>query len=1858
MDLIEILRRILKTKNELRDILGETDNISRYPVAIHNALASRYNAGYRVGYRDRYEELTELEDGWVTGPEEILPYDLDDTYYEEFTTEILTDIMKDVLNYKLLMKDELNDYYDTPTVGDEFRLYPEYLASLLEVAYNAGVTDGSIAADDAVEGDEEVDVPTASFSDNKFQMTTEQDDAALWYKVDIDGIDTRYSGPVIISDDCTIYYWAQIGRSKAGSSINCTWSSSGLQAFVYPCTFIQEGNYVKIDCSTNGAVIEYKIDSSEWKSYYAPVLVSSRDQTITARAFYSNEYSKKSVYSISHSTTEVTRPADVQCTMTESSGVVTVTLTCATSGAAIYYSVNESMGYYNLYNGPFTQTGDYFLIYTYSQLNGVESPHRLVYKWDGSYSDNNTVSPVQFVDDSSSLTLYTVTSGASIHYRFGATGEYETVNQNQVTFQLDNAVQVYAYATASGLTQSPITSHWFTPFSGYGGGNGIPKPTMVINGNVVTIYSSLTVRYTIDDSDPRTSGGTVMVYNPQTGIVLETTTTIKAVAVTSDGRFSELAVGVFTPFSDITNGGSGSEWNGGGGEGGGPDTPSEWTNQDWFYVTGASAITIDSGAAPIYISEEGTYQWTINYGPNITLDETKKFYMKGSVNRVVAFSGSDVKIGGDVRSLKTNGTSITTDCNFTGLFRDCAGLKSAADLRCAVISPMANQFKEMFAGCISLTAAPLYMLSALSNVYPSACERMFYGCTGLRNTPAFNFTVIQDKGCYEMFAGCSNIVDASGSRFTLNVAASDGMAYCFSGCHSLVNTPYIECGTTALELFKGCFNGCSSITDVNTTMYLTSKTVAVSCYEEMFKDCTSLISFGSLPATVASDSCYKDMFSGCYSLSDFGGIGLTTLAATCCSGMFRDCSSLTSSPVLNADKLGGSANRNCYKDMFNGCSRLSRIEAHFTTEPLEGWWTDNWVTGVAASGTFVQGPDATWEKYGHYAIPTGWRIEKAANVGIIESINVDASGLVYIKASNADDIYYTYSDSANYDASQCTIPYEGPFQLNKSCYISACCENSDGIRGTVTCVWLKLVLPGLVISCSDNEVTIYTPYDFEYPQIEYQLYAINTRENPETGWTNYSGPFKIEKSQSIAARGRTNAGEVSDIYWADILYGVNAPVIEFTATQFYCTISYPNPDILQSLWYKINDTVVDTSTIETTWTRYTAPFTVRSYIDETHPTVIVTAIAKVTVEGVTGWSSAASVEKSKESSVTLPVPVLRMVDENTSNNVILSIDGVDYPTWDKTATKIAYRFDAKEPKYYTQIFSTAESGLAFSGYVTVYARAESGNVFGDWLKYTLTFNSGLTEFDFESPIISVIEVNDSYYNLSINPPMWIQQDEYGVQHTINTYFRMDVLEHTPDFTSTPYSNWTQWQAAWGSVGGVQIDNRIKKAAIYCYSTDDISTKWADPGNNTNPFIFENAFAIDEFDAPTITFVKQGNQYKIVMTNQFGLRIDTYKFRAENTAWGSGAVNPNKYDDWTTCGNNGELLDAELGYGEFYGYYTYRGIDSHINEVPVVFENQDVVTTLMPPIISVTWDEGKQLNFLKLTNTSNNGVWLQYRITNCEWNGGVVNTHKYDDWKICSLYGESLSEYLMSGVIEARTYLDASHISDVATQNYTNGWIQPLSAPHIYMIDETSTGNHGFRVVNDNKYAQNFFYIENAVWDGYETNPHKYDNAQICYIYENDLDQHLISGTIVYYSTWGGETTDPERLDFVFESNIDTTPPTIVVTKNASSGTYTCTITSNATFMNYPRVKWHMIDMEYDGSPDSATATYYQSWSGDRFKIEQLMSNRMSFSFEIRANVIAGTIEAYSTDETNTMQTAQQGYHETHMTQYFFNINDF
>ena len=118
--------------------------------------------------------------------------------------------------------------------------------------------------------------------------------------------------------------------------------------------------------------------------------------------------------------------------------------------------------------------------------------------------------------------------------------------------------------------------------------------------------------------------------------------------------------------------------------------------------------------------------------------------------------------------------------------------------------------------------------------------------------------------------------------------------------------------------------------------------------------------------------------------------------------MFSGCIALTQAPKLPATTLVNY----CYAYMFNGCTNLNYIKC-LATNPSNGIFnllTNNWVNGVAATGTFVKHPDATWKTYAS-GIPTGWTIEDAV-LSTVHTASVLLDGSVTIDLpESSPDVY-------------------------------------------------------------------------------------------------------------------------------------------------------------------------------------------------------------------------------------------------------------------------------------------------------------------------------------------------------------------------------------------------------------------------------------------------------------------------------------------------------------------------------------------------------------------------------------------------------------------------------------------------------------------------------------------------------------------------------------------------------------------------------------------------------------------------------------------------------------------------------------
>lgn len=1791
MELIQILNDILTTKNEVKSILGENDNIARYNISIHNLLAEKYNEGYTEGYRDRWYTLTGQTVN-MDGPAQKKSYSLSNSYYTEYTPSVLTDIMRDVLNYRKAMRDDLNEFVsgDDP-VGESFGTYPDYLRFLIVEAKSYGYDDGEEDADDDYEGSEEVEIPVINYENNTFTLSSEQGDAMIFYKLGEKGIYTKYEQPVTISEDYDIWYYAKLGGSKSDPIYySVEYVEDGNVSFTNPPVITQEGDYVYINTG-NDADIEYAIDNQSFRTYMGPVLVTSAEK-VYARAIRNYMVSNTVSIDITFDEDPVERPENVKCYFDydEDTFKLTMTLSCNTPGAEIWYAVSKEDGYYREYSSPVENIVQRnFTVFVYSELDGVESKNRLCYRF--TVFEDNTVAPVQFVQTGSNLYLYTTTQGAKISYRYSNYSEYTNTSVGSLEVTPPKNVYVYTFAEKDGNYSQ---ESWYK-FNDEGSGKTPDKPVITFHqNNTVSISGSGLIKYSTDGKDPNVSGN---VYDGP--FEIKEKTTVGAVSV-NGSYVSDIAWGTFTPYSNIEGGGSGYV-----------------TESDCFYISGCSEFTW-SGNSLYYSIDRVNWSAAQSTG-RTTLNPEVRTYFKGNINKFTPILGQ-AKIGGNILSLIYADQFINkTGGQCSGLFENATGLYDSSELIIPHESLGEGEFQNLFYGCKNMTKGPEKL--KFKKVGYLSCFQMFKGCSSLEAGPDFTFNEIDDRGCMWMFDGCSNMRTVG--KFDLTVLGEEGLSACFNSCYNLADISLkINANSVGINAMQGCFSSCRSLVRPDIILNINELSDGA-CYG-MFKSCSGLVSGPDITATILGNSSCYEMFRDCIKLKDIGFLAANTLSDKACMRMFYGCSSLVSGPELKTVYL--TDYYDCYKEMFYNCSSLRYIKALFLNNPGNGKNTANWVYGVAGSGTFEINEQATWSSLrGVNAIPQGWTVKNSANVGDIKSITL-FNGLVTIKATNSDDIYYSVSDESDLEVEN-MVKYNGPFEVWDDCYVNACCKNSYGIWGYPVSKKIDFVYPGLVVSVSDNYVKIYCPYSYEYSSVQYQLYEYQNTANLIQNWTVYNGEFLIDKNYTVVCKGQNAAGNWSDTFTYDVLYGINAPVIEFVkgGGNTWVQISYPNPELTPVLYYKINDLTVGTP--PEGWTQYTGTFKIDPYIDDENPTVVVSAIAKVVIDGVDTWTSVVSLQWDNESSVELKIPGFRQLEG--TNIIYITYDGITYSSWDKTSVKIAYKFEqGGAKKYYTSGIDLHDAGLGVSGNVNLYARAESGLSYTPWNGMSFYYDQSKNPVELLAPEINIIEQEDGSYKLYIT-----NSSSVSWEYSINTYFRITVTAWTTathPSTSEYYNTYTLFSYA----DGFTLHEEIVTATIEARSTVD-GVNYVD----AESVEFNNSHALTSLVKPVIKVYNIQNQYVIRVQNPYTTSLDTNWFKMTDTLWGTGQVDEHKYDDWTNVGSNGTTIDPLLGYGKITAYYTFKGLTSPESDV-YEFENPNVVTKLLPPDIEVVLNDGRYM--VMFTNTKNEFTRLEYRIINTSWGGGVINEHKYDDWKACYTSWMTLDENLLRGTIQARTGGGEKYSEDLSEYSFVNEVYNALGAPEIQVILKNNT--YKLKVFNKNLRAINYFRIVDTVWTGFELDPHKYDNWKISYMTDNQLDTNLVSGTIQAYSVYGSESTIDELVEYEFESeiSINDTPPTITVTANPDGLTYRLKIVNNADTSYYPRIKWRIWDTEWTGS-ELTPKKYQYMGGGDYWIISQ------SVNENIDANLISGNIQCFATNESNHMQV----YQRTDMTEHSF-----
>ena len=179
-------------------------------------------------------------------------------------------------------------------------------------------------------------------------LTPQTQGADTYYRLNQQGTYAQYSSPISISADTIVEaYSVYSGDTSVTASASCIYDD-GIEEPVIYC----DGEYVSISCDTGGATVYYKLDHAVAYSEYTEAIPITADTFVEAYSELDGRQSE--VVSANCIFDDSLKVPEISCDGTE------ITLTCPSSGADIYYRL-EQQDPYVIYVSPITITADTFV---------------------------------------------------------------------------------------------------------------------------------------------------------------------------------------------------------------------------------------------------------------------------------------------------------------------------------------------------------------------------------------------------------------------------------------------------------------------------------------------------------------------------------------------------------------------------------------------------------------------------------------------------------------------------------------------------------------------------------------------------------------------------------------------------------------------------------------------------------------------------------------------------------------------------------------------------------------------------------------------------------------------------------------------------------------------------------------------------------------------------------------------------------------------------------------------------------------------------------------------------------------------------------------------------------------------------------------------------------------------------------------------------------------------------------------------------------------------------------------------------------------------------------------------------------
>ena len=185
------------------------------------------------------------------------------------------------------------------------------------------------------------------------------------------------------------------------------------------------------------------------------------------------------------------------------------------------------------------------------------------------------------------------------------------------------------------------------------------------------------------------------------------------------------------------------------------------------------------------------------------------------------------------------------------------------------------------------------------NEYYYEFREMLKGCTGLISARNLLLPATQDFGLYpqwvytSMFSGCTSLTMPP-IELPAPTVPANGYQEMFKDCCSLIETPEILATKAYDEAFESMFENCTSLSKVMQSLYADSVYLQKDAYNSMFKYCINIKNTPDLARDVLWNGEY--VFNCCISLSSVTLPYNTTIINN---GAFSGCTSLTGITINN-----------------------------------------------------------------------------------------------------------------------------------------------------------------------------------------------------------------------------------------------------------------------------------------------------------------------------------------------------------------------------------------------------------------------------------------------------------------------------------------------------------------------------------------------------------------------------------------------------------------------------------------------------------------------------------------------------------------------------------------------------------------------------------------------------------------------------------------------------------------------------------------------------------------------------------------------------------------------------------------------